>query len=198
MHREARARSGREAAPAAWRRCMRSGGSGGGLPHTGEVRLGWSCPTAAQRASRPPRALFISAWLWPVRAIDASAGSRSGSAPGRKIEKWVCLGGVPRCLECSNVRIQMLQLFEFKCKSNSCSLNLPTRGPWPKLTHFILFFNTFCNRRPTQTTNLKPQPLSRLSAGWKNLHPCTGRTAGRKVNESACRRRSGRRAYSLL
>ena len=55
---------------------MRSGGSGGGLPHAAEVRLGLPRPTGcAAREQASARALYVRMMcnrrLWPVWAIDA-------------------------------------------------------------------------------------------------------------------------------
>ena len=79
---------------------MRSGGSGGGLPHAGEVRLGLPRPTGcAAREQASARALYVrmmcARGLWPVWAIDAvrrAASAARSLAAGRLCIRlyWVC------------------------------------------------------------------------------------------------------------
>ena len=79
---------------------MRSGGSGGGLPHAGEVRLGLPRPTGcAAREQASARALYVRMMcdrrLWPVWAIDAvrrAASAARSPAAGRLCIRlyWVC------------------------------------------------------------------------------------------------------------
>ena len=79
---------------------MRSGGSGGGLPHAGEVRLGLPRPIGcAAREQASARALYVrmmcARGLWPVWAIDAvrrAASAARSPAAGRLCMwlYWVC------------------------------------------------------------------------------------------------------------
>ena len=79
---------------------MRGGGSGGGLPHAGEVRLGLPRPTGcAAREQASARALYVRMMcdrrLWPVWAIDAvrrAASAARSLAAGRLCIRlyWVC------------------------------------------------------------------------------------------------------------